>query len=630
SDLARSPKTNQVAFAVQPPSFSSQTLNRPYMISSVPCSPKSVPTSLSIRTIKSAPPNIARDVALKIIPKKKVKGNEANVWGEMEVLKGLRILSVSIFLSRYYSGTEFSTSHLVRDARALPLYSSDPTVGKAISQIRDGSHEFELAIPAEILGRIIELALPNPSSSFQWLSSEAHRLKRSGTGRVQRLLTLSLVSRFWRAVIISHASLWASIPQTGNQNFMNLCLERSKNVPLHMIDFARCNWDLLLHESHRLVSLSCFAMTIEGPVPPLHAPQLECLSMDLFDGYSPSELLKNFKLSKVLGPDLPCLRRLWLNGSWSVCQFPGLTHLVLSGGRRQLSLGGLLDFLRESIMLEVFVLDDKHLTLGHASKPRPIELPRLQYFVMNAKLRWRTVQDVVALINFPSTTTVLFNVYWHRTIRQPIFFVESYPKPCMLTDDTTISIVAWEQTASSVFIYNRTYHFKIYINGVSLCPLHFFIPVVDMTHIRELSIEIASKATEWQPYFFPETSALRKLTISANTAEDCSHCFAAILRGELPDLKTLCVYLRDVSGDLTTLFPLCQLVKQRKQEGRPLTNVFIRDERLKDLEPFKIDKYVDVLEVDSTPSPFRKSPTGCVLADVPDALTRWNWWDEFD
>lgn len=32
---------------------------------------------------------MVKDVALKIIPKKKVKGNEAAVWGEMEVLKGL-------------------------------------------------------------------------------------------------------------------------------------------------------------------------------------------------------------------------------------------------------------------------------------------------------------------------------------------------------------------------------------------------------------------------------------------------------------------------------------------------------------------------------------------------------------
>jgi hypothetical protein len=32
---------------------------------------------------------VIKDVALKIIPKKKVKGNEAAVWSEMDVLKGL-------------------------------------------------------------------------------------------------------------------------------------------------------------------------------------------------------------------------------------------------------------------------------------------------------------------------------------------------------------------------------------------------------------------------------------------------------------------------------------------------------------------------------------------------------------
>lgn len=34
-------------------------------------------------------PDVTKDVALKMIPKKKVRGNEASVWGEMEVLKGL-------------------------------------------------------------------------------------------------------------------------------------------------------------------------------------------------------------------------------------------------------------------------------------------------------------------------------------------------------------------------------------------------------------------------------------------------------------------------------------------------------------------------------------------------------------
>jgi len=65
----------------------------------------SSPSSLSIPTLGSRrgssssiiskgsknaeDPVIFKDVALKVIPKKKVKGNEAAVWGEMEVLKGL-------------------------------------------------------------------------------------------------------------------------------------------------------------------------------------------------------------------------------------------------------------------------------------------------------------------------------------------------------------------------------------------------------------------------------------------------------------------------------------------------------------------------------------------------------------
>ncbi|KAI0059845.1 Pkinase-domain-containing protein, partial [Artomyces pyxidatus] len=44
---------------------------------------------LSSRSRHSTQSELTRDVALKVIPKKKVKGNEASVWGEMEVLKGL-------------------------------------------------------------------------------------------------------------------------------------------------------------------------------------------------------------------------------------------------------------------------------------------------------------------------------------------------------------------------------------------------------------------------------------------------------------------------------------------------------------------------------------------------------------
>jgi len=38
---------------------------------------------------QTAPRDVTREVALKTIPKKKVKGNEESVWSEMRVLSGL-------------------------------------------------------------------------------------------------------------------------------------------------------------------------------------------------------------------------------------------------------------------------------------------------------------------------------------------------------------------------------------------------------------------------------------------------------------------------------------------------------------------------------------------------------------
>ncbi|KAG8804366.1 hypothetical protein FRC17_005983, partial [Serendipita sp. 399] len=47
------------------------------------------PGSMMGLAAQSVKPGEKRDVALKVIPKKKVKGNESNVWGEMNVLKEL-------------------------------------------------------------------------------------------------------------------------------------------------------------------------------------------------------------------------------------------------------------------------------------------------------------------------------------------------------------------------------------------------------------------------------------------------------------------------------------------------------------------------------------------------------------
>ena len=77
--------------AAAPPGTKPASLARSSSSSSGTLSPSAHLSAFTKSSRSSTPTedDFAVEVALKVIPKKKVKGNESSVWGEMDVLRGL-------------------------------------------------------------------------------------------------------------------------------------------------------------------------------------------------------------------------------------------------------------------------------------------------------------------------------------------------------------------------------------------------------------------------------------------------------------------------------------------------------------------------------------------------------------
>lgn len=86
----------------QPPSFNKKKAYQLHEVIGTGSFGKVMKATWTKPTPPGEPPAEPKLVALKVIQKKRVKGNEASVWGEMEVLRGLdhpNIVECALFLT---------------------------------------------------------------------------------------------------------------------------------------------------------------------------------------------------------------------------------------------------------------------------------------------------------------------------------------------------------------------------------------------------------------------------------------------------------------------------------------------------------------------------------------------------
>ncbi|KAI0326003.1 hypothetical protein GY45DRAFT_1437978 [Cubamyces sp. BRFM 1775] len=254
--------------------------------------------------------------------------------------------------------------------------------------------------PAEIIGRIFQLAIPSNVPGFL-RSDDFEAMKTDLRARI----VISHVCVRWRAIALDMATFWSTVDMT-SQPWALAGLERSKTTFIHV--FARyplhntvagsllasraplvCGLSLEMPPQHQSIVPDELAMAL----PPL--PNLECLCITTDRGEydrirPPIDLEHRPRIFPC--PPLRLTKLILSNQCW----FPGgiplgqLTHLRITNGTpcKYLSL---MAFLRQCVLLQELVLAYSPVTniedADDEDDELPVELPHLRFLTLGSTRR---------------------------------------------------------------------------------------------------------------------------------------------------------------------------------------------------------------------------------------------------
>lgn len=241
-------------------------------------------------------------------------------------------------------------------------------------------------VPSEILSTIFRLTFDQPPPRLHTDQLLAHH-----RARIHVLVSLSLVCREWRSIVLGDGTLWAALAiqtsRTDCRESATTFLERSKRAILDVSIICDDNLDSpretifpeISKSFHRVKSLH-FHTNTPGMLCSLSMPAPKLEALEIFTAEQPKELIPLF------GGELPALRSLALAGlsSWPLGPLPNLKDLclILSPSHSTAKVSSLIDVMSGSPNIERIKLGG-FLSIADDSPPSSlVRLPNLQSFTM--------------------------------------------------------------------------------------------------------------------------------------------------------------------------------------------------------------------------------------------------------